>query len=109
MRTIRRHIVRSFGLFLLVAAGLGFTQVHDLVHYAEDVYQSSDHHHGDLPDENSDHQDCLNCILVFASADFSHTCSSPDYSVDKLESKTALPFVSAAPSYQFLLRAPPAG
>jgi len=71
---IKQHITRSFTLLLLLAAGVVMVQMHDMVHLAEDMIVSADHP-VETPSEDTDHEDCLNCILVFAAADLTTSFS----------------------------------
>jgi len=108
VKIIRRHINQSLSLILLLAAGVALVQMHDTMHFVEDIIVSDDPHEG-VPDQESNHQECLNCTISFASTEFSSEITSPDYSSVTLISVATQSVATTASPYGFLLRAPPVG
>lgn len=108
MRIIRKHIIRSLTLLLLVTAGVALAQMHDTLHLVEDIVVSADHHDS-LPNQENDHHECLNCIIASVSANLPQALTVPDYSSEKFKSESTLTVASVSSPAWFLLRAPPAG
>ena len=107
MPVIRQHITRSIALLLLLKAGVLMVQMHDMVHFAEDMIVSADHQE-ETPDTSAGHEDCLNCILLFAAADLTTSFYGFSCLSVTLEIKSTQPYVSSVPTAWFSLRAPPA-
>ena len=82
-------------------------QMHETVHLMADVLVSADHQE-ETPFEDTDHEDCLNCILVFAAADLTTSFSGFSCLSTTAEYTPAKAYISSAPTAWFSLRAPPA-
>lgn len=107
MRFIIRHITHSITLLLLLAAGVVMVQMHDMMHFAEDMIVSADHQE-ETPDIPADHEDCLNCTLLFAAADLTTSFSGFICFSTTAENTPTKAYISSAPTAWFSLRAPPA-
>jgi len=100
------HIASLPLLPLLILIGLGFAQMHDVIHAAESVQAHSEIPYDQLPDGH-ENDDCLACTLTFFALSDTSLSVSPDYpSKEKL---TLLPytFTNSSATKHIRLRAPP--
>ena len=82
-------------------------QMHETVHLMEDVIVSADHQ-DDTPSTDTDHEDCLNCILLFAATELTTSFSVFSCFSTSAENTPTKAYISSAPTAWFSLRAPPA-
>jgi len=103
---IVRHIAKVPLLSLLIVIGLGFAQLHDVLHAAEALFTQSEQPHDQLPVGQQD-DECLACTLTFSALSDTNLSVSPDYSSNENVTLPSSIFINQSATKHIRLRAPP--